>query len=208
MILIKCLKICSAGQRSISTVKGNADMKKILVLNGSPRKDSVSSALCESLVSAADEAEIKKYNAYKMNAKPCMGCGYCDKNKSCCFDDLDEFMLDFEQADYFVISTPVYNSGVPAPLKAIVDRFQRYYALRFAHGVKPPVAKPKKAALVIAAGSKGEGKDEIKAMFERQFTVLNTELVSTVFFDGTDTHAPDEKTNAVIAQEGESFFNS
>ena len=88
MILIKCLKICSAGQRSISTVKGNADMKKILVLNGSPRKDSVSSALCESLVSAADEAEIKKYNAYKMNAKPCMGCGYCDKNKGCCFDDL------------------------------------------------------------------------------------------------------------------------
>ena len=45
-------------------------------------------------------------------------------------------------------------------------------------------------------------------MFERQFTVLNTELVSTVFFDGTDTRAPDENTSAVIAQEGESFFNS
>lgn len=183
-------------------------MKKILVLNGSPRKDSVSSALCNSFVSSASEAEIKSYNAYKMNAKPCMGCGYCDKNKGCCFSDLDEFMSDFEQADYFVISTPVYNSGVPAPLKAVVDRFQRYYALRFAHGVKPPVAKHKKAALIIAAGSKGEGKDEIKAMFERQFTVLNTELVTTVFFDGTDKRIPDENTVSTVAQEGECFFNS
>ena len=181
-------------------------MKKILVLNGSPRKDSVSSAVCESLVSAAGEAEIKKYNAYKMNAKPCMGCGYCDRNVGCCFDDLDEFMRDFEQADYFVISTPVYNSGVPAPLKAVVDRFQRYYALRFAHGVKPPVAKHKKAALVMSAGSKGEGKDEIKAMFERQFTVLNTELVTTVFFDGTDTRLPDEKSHKEAENAGKNLF--
>ena len=117
-------------------------------------------------------------------------------------------MSDFEQADYFVISTPVYNSGVPAPLKAIVDRFQRYYALRFSHGVKPPVAKPKKAALIITAGSKGEGKDEIKAMFERQFTVLNTQLVSTVFFDGTDSRLPDETVRTLLAQEGEGFVNS
>lgn len=183
-------------------------MKKILVLNGSPRKDSVSSALCNSFVSSAGEAEIKSYNAYKMNAKPCMGCGYCDRNVGCCFSDLDGFMSDFEQADYFVISTPVYNSGVPAPLKAVVDRFQRYYALRFAHGVKPPVAKHKKAALIITAGSKGEGKDEIKAMFERQFTVLNTELVTTVFFDGTDKRMPDENTVSAVVQEGECFFNS
>lgn len=183
-------------------------MKKTLVLNGSPRADSVSLLLCRSFLSVADEAEIKKYNAYKMNAKPCMACGWCNENIGCCFDDLDAFMSDFEQTDYFVISTPVYNSGVPAPLKAIVDRFQRYYSLRFSHGVKPPVAKHRKAALIITAGSKGEGREEIKAMFERQFTVLNTELVTTVFFDGTDSHLPDKNTHAVVKQEGESFFNS
>lgn len=207
MILTVCPKRCLPGQRSISISNGSADMKKILVINGSPRKDSVSSALCESLISAAGEAEIKKYNAYTLNAKPCMGCGYCDRNVGCCFSDLDEFMSDFEQADYFVISTPVYNSGVPAPLKAVVDRFQRYYALRFAHGVKPPVAKHKKAALIITAGSKGEGKDEIKAMFERQFTVLNTELVTTVFFDGTDKRSPDEAINKGVRNAGDVLFS-
>ena len=183
-------------------------MKKVLVINGSPRKASVSTALCDSLIKAAGEAEIKIYNAYKLNAKPCIGCGMCGRKVGCCFDDLDEFMTDFEQADYFVISTPVYNSSVPAPLKAIVDRFQRYYALRFEHGVKPPVKKPKKAALVIAAGSKGEGKDEIKAMFERQFTVLNTTLVSTCFFDGTDTRLPDETAHKEAELAGEKLFQT
>ena len=181
-------------------------MKKVLVINGSPRKDSVSTALCNLLIEAAGEAEIKTYNAYKLNAKPCIGCGMCGKEIGCCFNDLDEFMSDFEQADYFVISTPVFNSGVPAPLKAIVDRFQRYYALRFDHGIKPPVEKPKKAALVIAAGSKGEDKDEIKAMFERQFTVLNTALLATVFFDGTDTRSPDKAAHQEAKLAGEKLF--
>lgn len=183
-------------------------MQKILVLNGSPRKNSVSATLCDSFISPVQGDGIKTYNVYKMNAKPCIGCGWCGKNKGCCFDDMDEFMSYFEQADYFIISTPVYNSGVPAPLKAIVDRFQRYYALRFDHGVKPAVAKHKKAALIIAAGSKGEGKDEIKAMFERQFTVLNTSLESVVFFDSTDSRLPDESAHNFVAEEGESFFNS
>ncbi len=182
-------------------------MKNVLVINGSPRRDSVSTALCESLLSAAGEAEIKTYNAYKLNARACIGCGMCGKKVGCCFDDLDEFMSDFEQADYFVISTPVYNSSVPAPLKAVVDRFQRYYALRFEHGVKPPVKKPKKAALVIAAGSKGEGKDEIVAMFERQFTVLNTSLAATVFFDRTDNRLPDESAHKAAQQTGEKLFS-
>ena len=54
-----------------------------------------------------------------------MACGWCDENVGCVFDDMDEFFADFEQADYIVITTPVYNGGVPAPLKAVVDRFQR-----------------------------------------------------------------------------------
>ena len=90
-----------------------------------------------------------------------------------------------------------------APLKAVTDRFQRYYALRFEHGVKPAVAKHKKAALIIAAGSKGEGKEEIKTMYERMFTVLNTSLEAVIFFDSTDQREPDEAAHESVKQEGE-----
>ena len=163
-------------------------MKNILVLNGSARKDSVSTALCNAFIEAAENGfNIKTYNAYKTNAKPCCGCDWCGKNQGCICHDLDEFMADFENADYFVISTPVYNGSVPSPLKAVVDRFQRYYALRFSHGIKPPIARQKKAALIIAAGSKGEGKENIESMFRQQFTVLNTTLETVIFVDSTDT---------------------
>ncbi len=182
-------------------------MKKVLIINGSPRKDSVSTALCKSFVGDKGRFQVKTYNAYQLAAKPCCGCGSCGKTVGCCFDDLDEFMSDFEQADYFIVSTPVYNSSIPSPLKAVVDRFQRYYALRFEHGISPAVEKHKKAALIIAAGSKGEGKDEIKSMFERQFTVLNTSLESVIFFDSTDVRDADEAAHESVKQEGEYFFN-
>ena len=182
-------------------------MKKILVINGSARKASVSTALCESFLGDKAGFETKTYNAYSLNAKPCCGCGMCGKTVGCCYDDLDDLMADFEQADYLVISTPVYNGGVSAPLKAVTDRFQRYYAMRFDHGMKPAVAKHKKAALIIAAGSKGEGREEIKAMYERMFTVLNTSLESVIFFDSTDKREPDEAAVESVKQEGEYFFN-
>lgn len=163
-------------------------MKKTLVLLGSPRAESDSSTLCDRLIMAEqDKSEIVFYNAYDMKALPCYACGWCEKNSGCISPDLDGFMADFESADYFVIASPVYNGGVPAPLKAIVDRFQRYYALRFAHGKKPPVDKPKRAALILTAGSKGEGKESIENMFRQQFTILNTQLIETVFVNSTDT---------------------
>ena len=182
-------------------------MKKVLILNGSLRKKSNSTQLGNSLVMPQEyELEINRYNAYNMNVKPCTGCGWCDKNVGCVFDDMDGFFADFEAADYIVITTPVYNGGVPAPLKAIVDRFQRYYALRFAHGVKPPVAKPKRAALVITAGSKGEGREYIEKMFTQQFTVMNTTLVTTVFVDSTDTKQVGEAEYALAFEQGKKLF--
>lgn len=182
-------------------------MKNILVLNGSARKDSVSTALCNAFTQTAEGINVKVYNAYKLNAKPCFGCGFCDKNKACVNKDLDEFMADFENADFFVISTPVYNGSVPSPLKAIVDRFQRYYALRFSHGIKPPVAKPKKAAIIIAAGSKGEGRESIESMFRQQFTVLNTTLEQLMFIDSTDTVELSDSLLAKAKEIGTEFFN-
>ena len=182
-------------------------MKKVLLINGSARMNSVSSALGEHLIkSQQGVSEICRNNAYKMNVKPCMGCGWCDKNIGCVFDDMDDFFADFEAADYLVITTPVYNGGVPAPLKAVVDRFQRYYALRFAHGVKPTVAKPKRAALVIAAGSKGEGREYIEKMFTQQFTVMNTTLVTTVFVDSTDTKQAGEAEYHLASEQGKKLF--
>lgn len=40
-------------------------------------------------------------------------------------------MAKLEDADAVIVATPVYNLSFPAPMKALFDRFQRYYEAHF-----------------------------------------------------------------------------
>lgn len=82
------------------------------------------------------------YDAYKERPGPCVDCGYCSKKQGCSKRDLDGFMEAFERSDYFVVAAPVYYNALPAPGKAVLDRFQRYFSARF-FGNSPPCAKAK-----------------------------------------------------------------
>lgn len=62
----------------------------------------------------------------------------CEYHDGCSNKDLDIFFEDFEDADYIAFFTPVYNNFFPAPIKAILDRFQRYYNARYKRGSNPP----------------------------------------------------------------------
>ena len=166
---------------------GGITLSTILMIYGSPRADSGSAALARALLEPKpSDASVKEYSAYRLNAKPCLGCGGCDRQVGCVQRDLDKFYKDFEAADYVVFASPVYNGGFPAPLKAILDRFQCYYALRFAHGVKPPIPKHRRAALVMTGGCEAVGSEHMAQTLRQQFTVLNAELTATVTVTGTD----------------------
>jgi multimeric flavodoxin WrbA len=184
-------------------------VKNILVIYGSPRKNSGSAALARALLEQKPaDASVKEYDAYRLNAKPCLGCGGCDRKVGCVQRDLDEFYKDFEAADYVVFASPVYNGGFPAPLKAILDRFQCYYALRFAHGVKPPIAKHRRAALVMTGGCEAQGSEHMTETLRQQFTVLNAELAATVTVTGTDRRALSEEDFAEAREAGAALFET
>ena len=83
--------------------------------------------------------------------------------------------------------TPVYNNFFPAPLKAVIDRFQRYYSARFKRGAKPPIAKPKRVGVVIVSGSNArQCADYMTATLRQSFTVLNGEVTARYYIPGTD----------------------
>lgn len=105
----------------------------------------------------------------------------------CANKDLDIFFEDFEDADYIAFFTPVYNNFFPAPLKAVIDRFQRYYSARFKRGAKPPIAKPKRVGVVIVSGSNArQCADYMTATLRQSFTVLNGEVTARYYIPGTD----------------------
>ena len=128
-------------------------MKKLLIIKGSPREDGICQELINQVRKYFLDCEIKLYDSYKLSPSPCTDCKWCEYHDGCSNKDLDIFFEDFEDADYIALFTPVYNNFYPAPVKAILDRFQRYYNARFKRGANPPIKKAKRVGVVIASGS-------------------------------------------------------
>ncbi|MCL1833626.1 MAG: flavodoxin family protein, partial [Leptospirales bacterium] len=64
-------------------------------------------------------------NAYQTNIKPCTGCGYCASKLQCSIDDgMSGIYTLIKEADIISVSSPLYFSSFPAPLKTIIDRCQ------------------------------------------------------------------------------------
>ena len=162
--------------------------KKVLAINASPRKTGYTSKLLGTLLQEFPKGtSIEVCNAYELNPIPCNACGYCKAVEGCSKKDLDEFFQKFENADVIVFATPIYFMGTPAPFKALIDRFQRYYEARFRRNVKTPIEKPRKACLICTSGGDGEiGYEVIKHQLLQAGTVLNLQFKGAMLARNTD----------------------
>lgn len=162
--------------------------KKLLILFGSPKREGNTARVVRQLVTEIPRnILIEEYSAYDLKAKPCVDCGYCKTNRGCAFHDLDSFFEAFEEADYVVFATPVYNQSFPSPLKAVLERTQRYYNLRFAQNVKPPIEKRRKCGLIAVSGTDEEkAYEHMASVLEQALSVLNGELSATLAVRDTD----------------------
>lgn len=118
---------------------------------GSPRQDGICQELINQVRKYFLDCEIKLYDSYKLAPSPCTDCKWCEYHDGCSNKDLDIFFEDFEDADYIAFFTPVYNNFFPAPIKAILDRFQRYYNARYKRGANPPIKSQKELVLLSQA---------------------------------------------------------
>ena len=101
---------------------------KILVLNGSPKRDkSDTLVMTRAFLAGMEEAgaqQIHIRHAINEHIKPCMGCFACMHNGGACIhdDDMKGILEEILDSDLLLFSFPLYCYGMPAPLKAIVDR--------------------------------------------------------------------------------------
>lgn len=154
---------------------------------GSPRDNGTCQELINQVRTYFLDCEIKIYDTYKLDPKPCTDCKYCEYHDGCVNRDLDIFYEDFEEADYVAIFTPVYNNFFPAPLKALLDRFQPYVNARFKRGANPPVEKHKRVGVVISSGSNArQSADFMVGALKQIFSVLNGEVTARYYIPNTD----------------------
>lgn len=166
------------------------EMKNMLIINSSPRENGVCSQIIQQVKPYFADCEIKQYDLYKFMPAPCIDCKYCEMHDGCSNKDLDIFFEDFEDADYITFFSPIYNNFFPAPLKAVIDRFQRYYSARFFKGANPPIAKHKSVGIVIASGSNARRcADYMISTLTQSFAVLNGTVKAKYYIPGTDSNA-------------------
>ncbi|HPJ41539.1 MAG TPA: flavodoxin family protein [Spirochaetota bacterium] len=132
----------------------------LLSIFGSPRKNGFSSRLHEELIIPFKDRGffIERVYAYDAEVRPCTGCGWCSEHRDCCIDDEMTGIYNLlRTADIISISTPLYFSSFPSPLKAIMDRCQ----LLWEEGRRGKgTLKPGKGLFICAAG------DEYRGMFD------------------------------------------
>ncbi len=101
---------------------------KILVLNGSPKRDKsdtmhITRAFLQGM-NDAEPQEITVIHAIDKHIEYCSGCFDCMRNGGICFhdDDMRGILEMILESDLLLFSFPLYCYGMPAPLKALMDR--------------------------------------------------------------------------------------
>ncbi|MCR5024144.1 MAG: flavodoxin family protein [Lachnospiraceae bacterium] len=101
---------------------------KILVFNGSPKGElsdtmHITRAFLCGMKETADQ-EINIINAIDKKIEPCTGCFSCMGNGGNCIlkDDMKNILEEILSSDLLIWSFPLFCYGMPAPLKALLDR--------------------------------------------------------------------------------------
>jgi multimeric flavodoxin WrbA len=91
---------------------------------GSPRQQATEHVLKEALRMLEKQGfETRFFTVRGKHIGFCTHCDHCLKNKECIFkDDMQEVYALLKDARGIVIATPVYNGGVSAQTKAVMDR--------------------------------------------------------------------------------------
>ena len=91
---------------------------------GSPREQATDYVLKEALrLLGLQGFETRFFTVRGKRIAFCLHCDYCLEHKECIAkDDMQELYALLKEADGVVFATPVYNGGVSAQTKAVMDR--------------------------------------------------------------------------------------
>ena len=140
----------------------------ILGICGSPRKKATEYVLREALKMLEERGfETQFFSVRKKNIGFCQHCDYCLKKKECRIrDDMYELYPLLKEANGIIIATPVYNEGVSAQTKAVMDRCRALVAADY-------YFFKNKVGMAIAVGGDRIGGQELAIQQIITFYILN-----------------------------------
>jgi hypothetical protein len=101
---------------------------------GSPRKGGNADLLLEQALAGAREAgaETEKLLAAELKAAPCLACRGCERTGVCVVHDtMTKVYPKLSGAQAIIVSSPIFFMGLPAQLKALIDRCQPFWVRKY-----------------------------------------------------------------------------
>ena len=119
---------------------------KVLILNGSPRKDGNTTELLRE-AEGVFEKEGVEFEEFQIGGKAirgCMACGYCMTHEGCAIrDEVNDLAAKLKEADGLLIASPVYYGSANGSLISLLDRlfYSGHIDLRMKVGAAFAVAR-------------------------------------------------------------------
>lgn len=129
---------------------------RILVLNGSPRKNGTVANILKSVVDGiSNRHEVEWINVYELKIEPCIACMKCRSNQECILPQDDAHIVGqkIRDADGIIVGTPTHWGNMSAQLKLLFDRNVPVFMGEKPNGMPYPRQKGKPAVIVTACST-------------------------------------------------------
>ena len=158
---------------------------KVLLVNGSPRKDGCTYTALSEVASQLEKNGVKT-EFFHIGTNPvrgCVSCLKCREIRKCVFEDdvCNELAEKIAESDGVVIGTPVYYAGINGALSAILDRVFYSSQAKFRH-------KPAAGIVNCRRGGAASAFDRLN----KYFTIAQMPIVSSTYWNSTHGFIPED----------------
>lgn len=137
-------------------------MKKVCVLKASPRHHGNTNSLADICIEVLRKngLEIREFDLYRMDVRPCLACRMCQKDwtEITCVqkDDMAQIFETVALSELLILATPIYSWYCTPPMKSALDRL--VYAMNMYYGEKrgPSLWAGKSVSLIATCGYRPE----------------------------------------------------
>lgn len=158
---------------------------KVLLINGSPRRNGNTRRALAEVASALNECDIETeiINIGTRAVQGCIACGKCSQLGHCVFEDelYTTVRAKAEEADGLVVGSPTYYAGPNGSLCALLDRL--FYSASDVLQYKPAAS-----VAVCRRGGASANFDRLN----KYFTITNMPVVSSNYWNNVHGATPGE----------------
>ena len=155
-------------------------MKRLLIVNGTPKNDGLCYSFVETAKETAEglglEADVLRLAGFGL--KKCLMCydgwGICFKEHRCVLGEADgfnELQKRVAKADAFVYVTPVYFGEISEDLKIFWDRLRRCETTKMWNGKDDVVSYHKNKPSIVVASAGGGGGGTARTLAAMEYTI-------------------------------------